>query len=113
MTMKKTDHDKGKATANKAAKSKSNTTVDQDDRTPTAASAHEMLIATGIMAAFVLVMVVIAGTGKNAGRIAVLLMFALLLNQGIRHVNPFVTWASEHPLTPDGSGPTFTVSGLN
>lgn len=80
----------------------------------TPSTEHEMLVAVGIMGAFVLVMTMIAGIGKTAGRVAVLLMVALLVNQGIRHVNPFVDWAAAHPLTPsnDGTNPAFTVKGM-
>lgn len=69
----------------------------------TAESAHNMLVAIAITSAFVAVMVTIGGTGRNAGRLSALLMFALVVNQGLRHVSPFVEWVNAHPLTPQGN----------
>jgi hypothetical protein len=77
--------------------------------TATAATSHEALVAIGLMLAFVFVMVMVAGVGPKAGRTAVLVMVVLLAGQAIGHVNPFVTWVSDHPLVP--GTPTFTVSG--
>lgn len=70
---------------------------------------HELLIATGLMGLFLLLMVMFAGISKTTGRLSVLVMVILLTNQAIRHVNPFVTWVQDHPLTPDG-GVNFTGS---
>jgi hypothetical protein len=77
-------------------------------------SPHDALVAIGLMATFVFLMTMIAGIGPNSGRVAVLVMVLLLAGQAVTHVNPFVTWAANHPLTPAGSTTAaFTVSGMN
>ena len=68
----------------------------------TLSDSHEMFIAIGVMAGFVVVAVVIAGINQETGRAMLALMFLLLLLQGLSHTNPFVQWAQKHPLTPAG-----------
>lgn len=80
-------------------------------RTASASSAHQALVTTGILLAFVVIMTMIAGIGPNAGKLSAALMVALIILQGLGHVNPFVKWAANHPLTPNG--PTFTVNKGN
>lgn len=73
----------------------------------TAESARQALEATAILLAFVFFMTMVAGIGPTAGKVSVLLMVSLIVLQGLGHVNPFVKWASDHPLTPGDN--TFTV----
>ncbi len=73
--------------------------------TATAASAHDMFIAIAVLAVFVYVMVLVAGTSKTAGRTVVLMFAALLLLQGMTHVNPFLQWMVAHPLQPKRVNP--------
>lgn len=77
------------------------------DRTASASSARQAIVTTGVLLGFVLLMTMVAGIGPNAGRLAATLMVALIILQALGHVNPFVTWAANHPLTP--GGPHFTV----
>ena len=64
------------------------------------ATAHQMVVAVGIIGAFIAFMVVLAGTSPRVGHACVAFMFCLILVQGITHVNPFVEWTQKHPLTP-------------
>ena len=66
----------------------------------TAGSVHTMLVAVIIMAAIGGMLVVIAGTSKEAGIIIAWILGIALLVQAITHVNPFVSWIVKHPLTP-------------
>jgi hypothetical protein len=66
----------------------------------TAASTHQAIVAILIMAVFVYLMVLLAGTSPAAGKIISTLFIGLLLIQGATHVNPFVEWVNKHPLTP-------------
>jgi len=59
-----------------------------------------MFVAVGILGAFVYLMVILAGTSKNAGKFVVFLFVALIILQGIGHVGPFATFAKKHPLSP-------------
>ena len=68
--------------------------------TPTASSAHDMFIAIGILSVFVYVMVLVAGMSKNAGRFVVVLFVALIIIQGLGHVEPFAAFTLRHPLSP-------------
>lgn len=77
----------------------------------TASTAHQMIEAILVMGAFVVIMTMVADTGPNAGRMAVALMVALVILQGITHINPFVSFVANHPLTPGDT--TFTTSGTN
>lgn len=70
------------------------------DPPATLSTTHEALVSLLLETGFVLVMVVIAGTGRTAGRIAVLIMVGLLIQQATQHTTPFVEWAAAHPLTP-------------
>lgn len=76
----------------------------------TASKARQALVTTGVLLAFVILMTMIAGIGPNAGRLSAALMIALIVLQALGHVNPFVTWAASHPLTPGDQ--TFTAKGL-
>ncbi len=75
-------------------------TVKAEPASATASSAHDMLIAIAVLSVFVFAMVLIAGTGKNAGRTIVFLFTALLILQGMTHVNPFLEWIVSHPVNP-------------
>lgn len=101
---------KGKGQHHPAVTTAPATTPPGGGGSASASTAHDMLIAVGIMAGFVMFMTLVAGTSKTAGKLSALLMLALFVNQGIRHVNPFVEWAASHPLTPGGST-GFTVGG--
>ena len=63
--------------------------------------AHNMLVAFAILVAFVLGLTMLAGMSTDAGQFCAGLMLLLLLLQGIGHVNPFVQWVANHPLTPE------------
>lgn len=65
-----------------------------------AASAHQMFVAILILAAFGMIMILIAGQSKTAGNVVAGFLFIMLLVQGITRVNPFVAWVAKHPLTP-------------
>lgn len=66
------------------------------------ATEHNMFIAIGILAGFVVAATAIAGSGPKAGHAMVALMLLLVLMQGIGHYNPLATWLHAHPTT----GPT-------
>lgn len=63
-------------------------------------STHEMIVAVGIMAGVGMLLVIIAGQSKNAGNVIAGVLGIMLLVQGITHVNPFVAFIANHPLTP-------------
>ena len=65
-----------------------------------AQSARQFLIALAVLIVFVLVMTMLAGMSPGAGRGITLFFVAMLVLQGITHVNPFVQWVESHPLTP-------------
>lgn len=66
----------------------------------TAANAHEMFIAIAIMLGFVYAAAVIAGTGRNVGRLVLVFFVGLLILQGVTHVNPLAKFLADHPLAP-------------
>lgn len=66
----------------------------------TAANTHEMFIAVAIMLGFVYAAAVIAGTGRNVGRLVLVFFVGLLILQGVTHVNPLARFLADHPLTP-------------
>jgi hypothetical protein len=63
---------------------------------------HDMFIAIGIMAGFVMFATIIAGINQECGRAMLGLMFLLLFLQGVGHVSPFTNWVKIHPLQPGG-----------
>ena len=70
------------------------------ERTATAKSAHEMIVATGIVIVVVYLMVIIAGISKGAGR-AVLIFFGLaIVIQGLGHTGTVLNFVNSKPLTP-------------
>lgn len=75
--------------------------------TVTAHDTHEMFIAVAIMIAFVYVSAVVAGLGRNAGRLVLTFFVGLLILQGTTHANPLAQFLANHPLTP-GLAPTST-----
>lgn len=63
-------------------------------------STHEMIVAIGIMAGVGMLLVIVAGQSKSAGNVIAGILGIMLLVQGITHVNPFVAFIANHPLTP-------------
>jgi hypothetical protein len=68
--------------------------------TPTAAGAHNMVVAIGIEVAAVFIAILIAGTSQTAGRTLTGVMFLLLFLQGVGHVNPIFQLITKNPLVP-------------
>lgn len=67
--------------------------------TATAKSAHEMIVATGIVIVVVYLLVIVAGISKGAGR-AVLVFFGLaIIIQGLGNVGSVLTFVQSKPLT--------------
>lgn len=61
---------------------------------------HEMLVAVTIMAGIGMLAVIVAGQSKQAGNLIAGILAIMLVVQGITHVNPFVAFIADHPLTP-------------
>lgn len=103
------------AAARKATTTTAPTTVTKTvAATATTDTTHDMLVAVGLMAVFVLIMTMVAGIGPKSGRFAVAVMVLLFVGQAVTHVNPFVTWAENHPLTPGNTTvQQFTANGLS
>ena len=69
-------------------------------RTATAKSAHEMIVATGIIIVVVYLLVIVAGMSQGAGR-AVLAFFGMaILVQGLGHTATVLKFVQSKPLTP-------------
>jgi hypothetical protein len=64
-----------------------------------AQSAHQMIVATGIVIVVVYIMVIIAGMSKDAGR-AVLALFGMaIVIQGLGHTGSIINFVNKKPLT--------------
>jgi len=73
------------------------------ERTATAKSAHQMLIATGIMIVIVYLLVIVAGISQGAGR-AVLALFGLaIVIWGLSNPATVLKYVQSKPLTPQES----------
>ena len=71
-------------------------------RVATATSAHQMIVATGIVIVVVYLMVIFAGMSQGAGR-AVLALFGMaILIQGLGHTAGVINFVNSKPLTPKG-----------
>lgn len=70
----------------------------------TVQSTHEMLVALAILSAVGMLLVIIAGISDDAADAVLLIVGALLLVQAVTHVNPFVAFLADHPLTPVQAG---------
>ena len=69
-------------------------------RQATAKSAHEMIVATGIVIVVVYLLVIVAGISQGAGR-AVLVFFGLaIVIQGLGHTGTVLNFVNSKPLTP-------------
>lgn len=65
----------------------------------TAKSAHEMIVATGIVIVVVYLLVIVAGMSKGAGR-AVLAFFGMaIVIQGLGHTGSVLNFVNSKPLT--------------
>lgn len=70
----------------------------------TTESTHQMLVALAILSAVGMLLVIVAGISDDSADGVLLVVGALLLVQAITHVNPFVAWLANHPLTPAQAG---------
>jgi hypothetical protein len=71
-----------------------------DERTATAQSAHQMLVAAGIMIVIVYLLVIVAGMSQGAGR-AVLALFGLaIIILGLGNTKAVIEFVNSKPLTP-------------
>jgi hypothetical protein len=86
-----------------ATSSEATGNVNVADRTATAKSAHQMLIATGIMIIGVYLLVIVAGISQGAGR-AVLALFGLaIVIWGLGNPATVLKYVQSQPLTPKAS----------
>jgi hypothetical protein len=63
-----------------------------------AKAAQRLLVVVGVLALFVYGLVIVAGTGPNAGKIVVALFVALIVVQGLTHGQAFASFVFSHPL---------------
>ena len=71
-----------------------------EDRTATAKSAHQMIVASGFMIVAVYLLVIVAGISQGAGR-AVLALFALaIVLWGLSNPASVLRFIQTKPLTP-------------
>jgi len=68
--------------------------------TPTAETAHQMMVAVLVLVVAVYIGILVAGVSPRIGKGIAGVMALLLFLQGVTRVNPVMDWVLNHPLTP-------------
>lgn len=71
----------------------------------TVETTHQMIIAIIIMGGVGMLLVIFAGESKTAGNTIAGFLGLILLVQGITKVNPFISFLTSNPLTPQKVAP--------
>lgn len=66
-----------------------------------AATAHKVLISLGVILVVSILLVEIAGTGKNAGTAVLFFLIGVLMLLGISQSGRFAQFASKYPWNPN------------
>ena len=79
--------------------------------TPTAETAHQMMVAVLVLVITVYIGILVAGVSPRVGKGIAALMLLLLFLQGVTRVNPLMEWILNHPLTPTTVSQPSTSAG--